>query len=116
MTCVTGAARDVTAAPHDARPVHAHADADASVDAVAVALVADAPGRPTAVPVVRCAVRAVAAAAVVRDDGPWLPGCSWSDCRAQGSKAASDSWDKRSADATRSLQSERARERREINA
>lgn len=108
VTCVTGAARDVTAAPHDGRPVHAHADAN--VDAVAV--VADALVHWVAVPIVRCVVHAVAVAVVVHDDDPWLPGCSWSNYRAQGSTVASDSWDKRSADAIRSLQREREREKR----
>lgn len=97
VTCVTGAARDETAAPHDGRGVHVHA----SVDAVAAVGVAD---RWVAAPIVRCVVRAVAAAVVAHDGDPWPPGCSWSGCPVRGSAAASDSWDKRFADATRSLQ------------
>lgn len=99
VTCVTGAARDETAAPHDGRGVHVHAN----VDAVAAVGVAD---RWVAAPIVRYVVRAVAAAVVAHDGDPWPPGCSWSDCPVRGSAEASDSWDKRFADATRSLQRE----------
>lgn len=93
MTCVTGAARDATTAPHDGRHVHVH------VDAVAVAVVA----RWVAAPAVRCAAHAVAAA---HGDGPWQPGCSWSDCPAPSLAAASDSWGKRSADAKEILRTQ----------
>lgn len=76
VTCVTGAATDETAAPHDGRRGRVHADVGVGAAAVARSAVAEA--------AVRCAVHAVAAVVAVHDDDPWQPSCSWSDCPGLG--------------------------------